>query len=77
MRLAIDKEADALLLIVRDGSWKRTQAAAKDINLELGDDDEVMAIEVLNLSVHIGQTDLDHLDLNFAGEHEPLEVKIE
>jgi len=77
MRLAIDKEADALLLILRDGSWKRTQAAAKDINLELGDDDEVMAIEVLNLSGHIGQTALDHLDLNFAPEHEPLEVKIE
>jgi uncharacterized protein YuzE len=77
MRLAIDREADALLLILRDGSWKRTQAAAKDINLELGDNDEVMAIEILNLSGHIGQTGLDHLDVNFAPEHEPLEVKIE
>ena len=77
MRLTIDKEADALLLILRDGPWKRTQKAARDINLELGGDGEVMAIEVLNLSQHAGQPVLRHLDLNFTPELEPVEVPTE
>lgn len=77
MRLTIDKEADALLLILRDGPWKRTQPAARYVNLELGDNDEVMAIEVLNLSRYVGRPVLDHIDLNFAPEVEPMEVPVE
>ncbi len=77
MRLAIDKEADALVLILRDGPWKRTQRAAKNVNLELGADGEVMAIEVLNLSRHTGRAVLNHVDLNFAPELEPTEAPIE
>ena len=77
MRLTIDKEADALLLILRDGPWKRTLKAARYVNLELGHNDEVMAIEVLNLSHHTGRSVLDHLDLNFAPELEAVEAQIE
>ena len=77
MRLTIDKEADALLLVLRDGPWKRTQQAARYVNLELGSDDEVMAIEVLNLSHHTGRSVLDHLDLNFGPELEAVEAQIE
>jgi len=77
MRLTIDKEADALLLVLRDGPWKRTRQAARHVNLELGNNDEVMAIEVLNLSKHTGRSVLDHLDLNFAPELEAVEAQIE
>jgi uncharacterized protein YuzE len=77
MRLMIDREADSLLLILREGSWKRTEQANKYVNLELGHDDELMAVEVLNLSQHAGRSVLDHLDLNFAPELEPLEVQAE
>lgn len=77
MRLEIDKEADALLLVLREGPWKETQKAAEHVNIELGDNGEVMAIEILNLSRHAGRPVLDHLDLDFAPQHDPVEIQIE
>jgi len=77
MRLTIDREADALLLILREGPWKKTERAAKFVNIELGDNDEVMAVEVLNLSGQAGRPVLDHLDFHFSPELEPVEVSAE
>ncbi len=77
MKLTIDKDADALLLVLREGPWQRTQRASKDVNLELGGDGEVMAIEVLNLSRHAGGAVLDHLNLSFEADLEPVEVKLD
>jgi uncharacterized protein YuzE len=76
MKGTIDREADALLLILREGPWTRTQQAAKDVNLELGEDGEVMAIEVLNLSRQAGRPVLDHLSLDFEPEHQPVETPL-
>ncbi len=77
MRLTIDREADALLLILREGPWKRTQRAAKDVNLELGNNNEVMAIEVLNLSQQVGSSLANHFDLRFTPPLDPTETSMD
>ena len=78
MKLHLDAEADALFLILREGTWHSTREVAPGINLELGADDEVMAIEVLGLAERGGRPILEHLELDFAPaiEKETFEVDL-
>jgi uncharacterized protein YuzE len=64
MRISIDREADAMLLVLQDGPWVGTRPVAPDVNLEIGQDGQVMAIEVLNVSHHISGEAPEHLELS-------------
>ena len=66
MKLHLDAEADALFLILQEGPWNGTREVAPGINLEIGADGEVMAIEVLSLSRRGGRAILQHMELDFA-----------
>jgi len=75
MKLHFDKEADALLIIFREGTWHHSEDKGHWVTFEIGPDGDLMAISILNLSKKAGRPILDHLNLHFTPEQEPIELE--
>ena len=75
MKLSFDKEADALLIILKEGPWEHTKDMGQGIDFAFNEQGELMAISILYLSKRCGRPVLDYLNLDFAPEHEPLEIE--
>jgi uncharacterized protein YuzE len=75
MKLHFDKEADAVLLILRDGPWHHSRDMGHGVTFDFDGSGELMAISILNLSKRAGRPILEHLNLSFAPELEPVEIE--
>ncbi len=75
MKLAFDKEADALLIVFREGPWHHSEDRGHWVTFEIGEDGDLMAISILNLSKRSGRPILDYLNINFTPEFEPVEIE--
>jgi uncharacterized protein YuzE len=75
MKLKVDSEADALLLILREGTWDHNKDVGNGVSLAVDERGNLMAITVLNLSGHAGRPVLKHLSVDFAPAYEPIEIE--
>ena len=66
MKLHIDKKSDALYLRLDDSSIIESQEVSPGVVLDFNDDDQVVGIEILNLSQRTPQLNLDELKYQTA-----------
>ena len=63
MKLSIDKEADALYLRLDESPIVESEEVAPGIVLDYNDDEQVVGIEMLNLSKRAPELSLSNLQL--------------
>ena len=66
MKLHIDKKSDALYLRLDDSSIIESQEVSPGIVLDFNEDNQVVGIEMLNLSQRTPQLNLDELQYQTA-----------
>ena len=66
MKLNIDKKSDALYLRLDDSSVIESQEVSPGVILDFNKDNQVVGIEVLNLSDRTPQFDLNELEYETA-----------
>ncbi len=67
MKLTVDREADALYLKLKEGRIAHTKEVGDGIILDLGDNDELIGIEILWLSDRVPSEALANLNIELAG----------
>ena len=66
MKLHIDKKSDALYLRLDDSSIIESQEVSPGVVLDFNEDNQVVGIEMLNLSLRTPQLNLDELQYQTA-----------
>ena len=66
MKLYIDKKSDALYLRLDDSSIIESQEVSPGVVLDFNEDNQVVGIEMLNLSQRTPQLNLDELQYQTA-----------
>ncbi len=66
MKLHIDKKSDALYLRLDDSSIIESQEVSPGVVLDFNEDNQVVGIEMLNLSQRTPQLNLDELQYQTA-----------
>jgi uncharacterized protein YuzE len=66
MKLKIDKEADALYLRLDDSKIVESEEVTPGVVLDFDANEEVVGVEILNLSKRISQENLSNVQLETA-----------
>ena len=66
MKLRIDKDADALYLRLSEAEISGSEEVKPDVILDFDQDENIVAVEILNLSKHIKSDNVQKLNFETA-----------
>ena len=65
MQISYDDQADAMYIKLRDGKFVKNKEAADGIILDIGKNDIILGIEILEASLKCPPKELNHVDIRF------------
>ncbi len=63
MRITYDSKADAMYIKLKEGPFARNEEIKEGIILDLGPEDELLGIEILEVSLRYSLKEISHLDI--------------
>lgn len=63
-KIYYDKKSDALWLLIKSGIEEKVKEISPGVNVELGKNDEILGIEILNASKVLGGLNIKSLSSN-------------
>lgn len=63
MHISYDTKADALYIKLKDGEFKRNREVEPGIVLDLGPDDQLLGIEILDASEKLNLSDISKVSI--------------
>ena len=63
MRITLDPEADAIYIRLREGPFVTNREVAEGIILDVGENDVILGIEILEASTRLAASDVTRLEV--------------
>lgn len=63
MKITFDRQADALYIQFREGKFARNEEVAEGVILDIGEDEGLLGIEILEVSSRFTTSDLARVEL--------------
>lgn len=63
MKITYDAQADALYIQLREGKFVRNQEVAEGVILDIGEDEALLGIEILEASSRLSREDLARIEV--------------
>ena len=72
MRITLDQEADAIYIELQTGAFVTNRGVAEGVILDIGEDDVVLGIEILEASTRLDPEDVTRLEVLMPAERAAL-----
>jgi uncharacterized protein YuzE len=72
MRITLDPEADAIYIELQTGTFVTNREVAEGVILDIGEDDVVLGIEILEASTRLDPEDVTRLEVLMPAERAAL-----